>query len=192
MTAATNVSFRSHLQPQQLTAGVRHKLAHELLHEQMLWTLLALLSGLMLVAVISISFRAAGFDEHTRMEGLRPILLAEVGFLLFLHVYYREQRRFVMTMPATVGLVVREKEPCHFSEESSLGSQRLLVRYRPVPGELVEPGELDHASGCYSTWVELSGFSGRFENSVRVGDLVSVIFDPRDPHRVKVVELELL
>ncbi len=189
MSAAT--VFRTHIRPRQVTCAVRHKMARELTYEQVMWTLFVLGTCVMFALTTAFVFFERSMPSQMQRDALRPVVLAAVFAVVFLHIHYSRQRSFVTKAPATTALVVREKEPLHFDEATSLAVPQLLLRYLARPGEEpIELDELHHASDAHTLWAKLDGFSARFERTVRAGDYVSILFDPTDPQHVRVVELE--
>ncbi len=183
--------FRSHLMPQQVTSAVRHRMAQELTYEQVTWSALIASTCLVFGMLVVFIFGEGELGLAMQRESLRPVVLAGLFALLFIHIHYRRQRQFVLRAPVTVALVVRAKEPLHFDEASSLAVPRLLLRYLPRPGE-EEPvlTDLHHSPDAHTLWAELDGFSARFERTVHAGDYVSVLYDLTDPEHVRVVEFE--
>lgn len=188
MTAVTHLAFRTHLHPEQVDYSIRRRMARELVHEQFAWSLLLAVTGFAFAVSMLFIFRTAGVPHDMGRDGVETVVLGTVGFLLFLEFHYRSQRKFVMSAPAATAVVVREKEPPHFDSETSLAVPRLFIRY--VPGVLSDPEALHAHKGERTAWVELDGFSGRFERNVRPGDLITVLYDPEDRQHVRVVEME--
>ncbi len=185
----TPETFRSHLSPRLVTTAVRHRMAAELTYEQVMWSVLILSTCLMFALIVLFIFAERDLPGSMQRESVRPVFLALMFALLFLHIHYRRQRRFVMTAPVTAALVVREKDPLRFDEATSLAVPRVLLRYFARP---VEEGsdELHHSADAHTLWAELDGFSARFERTVHAGDYVSLLYDPTDPEHVRVVEFE--
>ncbi len=192
MSTATSLFYRTHLRPRQVSSGIRHKLARELNYEQTTWSALIVCVGAIFALSVVFIFNERGMDGTMQREAVRPVFFAVLFALLFIHAHYRRLRNFVMEAPATAALVVREKTPPHFDEETSLAVPQLLLRYLPRPGEEeIDPYVLHHAPDAHTLWAELDGFSARFERTVHAGDYVSILYDPTDPEHVRVVEIDI-
>lgn len=184
-------SFREHLRPAQVNRAVRHRMAHQLMHEQWMWSVLIVSTCMMFALLVLVVFQQRELAWGIQLEALRPVSIACVLALLVVHIHYRRSREFVRSAPVAAALVIREKDPWHFDEASSLAVPRLLLRYLPRPAEEDPvPDELHRSTGAHTLWAELDGFSARFERTVHAGDLVSILYDPTDPEHVRVVELE--
>ncbi len=188
---SSDETFRTHLMPHQVTAAVRQRMALELTYEQLTWTLLVVSTCLFFGVIVVVVFASRDLSSAMQHESLRPVMIAGLFALLVLHAHYRRQRKFVATAPVASALVLRVKEPLHFDEASSLAVPRLLLRYLPRSAEEAQLlNELHHSADAHMLWVELDGFSARFERTVHAGDLVSVLYEPTDPEHVRVVEFE--
>ncbi len=184
-----NSEFRTHLRPAEVTPDVRRRMATELVYEQVTWTVLIVSTSLVFSVAVVAAFLQRELPAAMQREALRPVVLAALFAITFLHCHYRRLRCFVSTAPVTIGLVVKARDPKHFDEASSLAVPRLLLRYIPRPAE-EGSDELHHSADAHTLWAELDGFSARFERTVHAGDLVSLLYDPTDPQRVRVVEFE--
>ncbi len=191
MTAAAHVSsFRSHIHPEQVGSWARHKMAHELMHEQVLWSTVIILTCAMFSFTTIVAFRNQNLPILMQVDATQTAAIACAAVVGYLHIHFSRQRRFIREAPATTAIVVREEQPPHFDGESSMAVPRLFLRYLPRPGSSFDLEQLQSLKDACTKWVELDGFSGRFERSVRPGDLVTILYDPKDHGHVRVVEIE--
>jgi hypothetical protein len=182
-------AFHIHLKPDQVTTIVRRHMVRELYYEQNMWSALVVSTCVMFACTVIFVFAERGLVGEMQWGALRPALIAAVVALLFLHMYFRRERKFVNTAPATSAVVIRERVPLNYHDQSSFGVPRLLLRYLPRVGDSFCPA-VQHAAAERTLWAALDGFSSSFERAVHAGDLVSILFEPGDPEHVRVVELE--
>ena len=182
---ATILSFRSHVHPEEVTPGLRSRMAHNIGIDHLIWSgFLAVLTVIVLVGVVLVD----------TLESLSPRLLWHVGTVVTLGIWaelvcyfvYERRRLFVLHHPATTAIVVRETG----RDDHAVNERRALVRYLPRAGQHFDVNLLAKSDDTHETWASLDGLSDEFERNLHVGDLVTILYDPAKPSHVHIVEFE--
>lgn len=170
------------IRPVAVTAEVRRRLVKKISADQRLWSLLIVSAGLIFGLMMSYSATQRGLSEDIRREALRPILIAVVLLVGYLHFDFGKQRRFAMSAPAAVAQVVEEPS----ASEGML--PRLALRYTPLPLDPNEHYTMLDGPCAPPEWADMEGAVTEVEGKIRGGDLVSILYDPKDLTHVRLVE----
>jgi hypothetical protein len=165
-------------------------MAREFSRDERMWTGVTIVLAILTSLGISLAYRWAGLKQGSEWVPIMPIVACALIIVSIVSAFYDRKRRFVMQSPATWAIVVREKELDTFADDSSVRIPRLYLRYLPSEDGRVDMRRLHDPVHSLSTWVDLRGLSSDFERSVRPGDLVTVLYDTKNPSKLIVVEYE--
>ena len=174
--------FHLPIKPVAVTPALRRHLVKSINADQRLWSLLIVAAGLIFGLMMSYSATQRGLGDDIRREALRPVLIAVVLLLGYLHWEFSRQRRFAINSPATVACVVEEQS----SREGAL--PRLALLYTPLP--LDPKGNYTMLDGPCAPpeWAHMEGTVNAVEGNLRAGDRVSILYDPKDLTHVRLLE----
>lgn len=167
--------------PSVVTLAARKRIAAEITCEQKLCSLLVIATCIGFAVIVSYSLRERELASM-QWEAARPVLLAGLISLVYLHFHFRGQRRFAMTAPVAVAEVIERRVPRYQDQEATQCVPRLLLRFVPQ-ADAQTGGSEEHL-----LWAELDGFSANFERNVQAGDRVSILYDAADPRHVRVMD----
>ncbi len=182
---ATVLSFGHHYHPEEVNHEVRERMVHNLSIDQLIWSGFIALIGAIL---------AVGSAIVDSVDKTSPALYWHLGTVLALALWaemicyfvFDSRKRFVLNMPATTAVVVRQRDTLDLAQ----GVPRVLVRYLPRLGEQFDPEKLRTADEAFTAWGDLDGLSPQFEQNLHPGDLVTILYDPGRPSHIKLVEFE--
>ncbi len=188
-TATPSLLPSHHLRPDEVTRQVREKMEHDIAIDHFVW------SGFIALLTVIIGVGAALVDT---VDHRSPDLLWHLGTIfaiglwaeLVCYLVFKTRKRFVRESPATAALVVRQRDLESFVNEVSARIPRVLLRYFPGKAEKSDPEELRVNRDAENVWAELDGLSPQFERNLHAGDIVTVLYDPKRPRKIKVVEME--
>jgi len=180
---------RIRIDPTQFTQSVRCRMVRALWIEQRSWMALTFIYAAISATALLLVLRESALGDLSA-QALRSVFLGAGVFLVVAEIYYFRQRRRVMTMPLTTALVVRRKDAPRYRGSIPTGAPRLQLRYLADGGERVDITALRYSERAHTAWAGLEGFSSRFEQEVKPGDFVSILYEPRDPDCVKVIEVD--
>jgi hypothetical protein len=186
MSQTANVlSFRSHVHPEEVTPALRQRMLHNINIDHMVWTgFLALLTVIVLVGMVlvdTVDKISSGLFWHAG-----TVITFGIWAELICFFIYERRKLFVRHQPATTAIVVRETS----ESDLSVHNPRALVRYLPKSGQHFDVNLLQSAKDTQEAWADLDGLSAEFERNLRVGDLITILYDPIRPSHVQIVEFE--
>ena len=188
MSTTPALSYGNHIRPEEVTPEMRRQLARdEWIGEMVRNGLIAVLTVFVSLG-ISLAYRWRGEQDWAELYLIVPLLIVVGVISTVLHFRHKARREFALHGPVTPALVVEEKQTLHFSDDSAIMVPKLLLRYVPEPGVEGDLERLRSANEAWTVWVELSGLSSDFEEKVQPNQLVTILYDPREPKHVQVIE----
>ena len=189
MNTLTELSFGKRIEPEEVTPEVREDLAREEWRNEWTWI------GLVVVFVVAVGFAfslAYRWHGEARFAELPSIgLAAAIGLcaLLIIHLWFGAKRDFDRYMPATMGVVLKAEETYKYSDDSAAHQKTLTIRYVPnVTRQQDDQLALMLGTGSMKLQTELSPHSRVFSETIHEGGMLTLLYDPEHPKRVKVVE----
>jgi hypothetical protein len=172
----------------QVTDAVRRRIVASVTCNQRLWSLAVVSGGLMFALLTAYSARQHGLDVETQREALRPVLIAVVLLLTYLHLAFSRQRRFVLQAPVATAEVVEGRVARDDEADARSRNTHLALRYTPMPADPTEECSMLDGPCAPPEWAELVGFCEGSDSGLHAGDRVSILYDPGHPIHVCVVE----
>lgn len=170
----------------QVTDAVRRRVAEEIKSQESMWSMTIVAAGVLFALTMAYSAWQRGIEVEIRREGLRSVLIAVLALVVYLHIHFARQYRFVMKAPATFAEVVEERGiPDEYDRRPTI-TPRLAICYTPIPAEAAS-GEFSMLDGPCAppVWADLDGISGP---ELHPGDQVAVLYDPADPAHVRIID----
>ncbi len=182
---ATVLTFGHHFHPEEVTNEVRERMVRNISIDQLIWSGFIALIGAIL---------AVGSAIVDSVDKISPALYWHLGTIIAIGLWaemicyfvFDSRKRFVRTMPATTAVVVRQRDTVDLAE----GVPRVMVRYLPRAGDVFSAERLRKTDEAITAWADLDGLSPEFEKNLHPGDLVSILYDPARPSKIKLVEFE--
>jgi hypothetical protein len=180
--------FRVQRAAVQVTDDVRRRMAAAVTCEQRLWSLAVISAGLLFGLLTAYSARQHGLDAETQREALRPVLIAGILLLTYLHLAFSRQRQFVLRAPVATAEVVEERMVRVREADALSFNPHLALCYTPMPADPTEECAMLDGPSAPPEWAELDGYTEGLDSGLHTGDLVSILYDPGHPTHVRVVE----
>jgi hypothetical protein len=189
MNTLTELSFGKRIEPEEVTPQVREDLARDEWRDEWTWI------GLVVVFTVAVGFAfslAYRWHGEARFAELPSIgIAAAIGLcaLLVIHMWFGAKRDFDRHMPVTTGVVLKAEETYKYSDDSAAHQKTLTIRYVPnvTPEQDVELA-LILGTASMRLQTELSPHARLFAETIKEGGMITLLYDPQRPKRVKVVE----
>lgn len=188
MATLAELSFGKRIQPEEVTADVRRDLAHEEWQREWTWIGLLAVLGVAVALGISLAYRWHGEPVGTEIPAALVVALLTGLSVVGVQAYYARRRKFVMKMPAARALVLSVEPTYKYSDDGSSHQKRLKLRYVPRLGIYGDQLELLLGAGTVEVVADLSPHALTFADGIVQGAMVSVIYDPSHPERLRVIE----
>lgn len=182
--SATILAFRNHVHPEEVTPVMRERICRELSIDHMVWSGFLALMTILVAAGLAL-IRPESFSE-TFVWHLGTIVALALWAELICYFIYDRRKRFIRESRATAAIVTKERGVHEF--DANVPSVR--VRYVPKEDTVIDVDELEDRKKGFEAWAELDGLSAPFEKNLHVGDLVTILYDPKKPSHVRLVEFE--
>ncbi len=181
--------FENRFRPEEITSEIRHHIEEREWYSEVLW----LGTGVVLIAAFSLFFslayRITGFPPTAEIPFILGFIACGLVSLAAVHLRFRSRRNFVEEMPAAPALIVGIEDTYRYSEDGAGHIERLRLNYLPtqrtVPREL-----LAISSDVQKVSAEVGTRWTPFVEHLQKGKMVSILYDPKHPKHVRVVEEE--
>lgn len=188
MATLTELSFGKRIQPEEVTPAVRDDLAHEEWQNEWTWLGLVAAFGVMVALGVSLTYRWHGEVVGAEIPAVIVVGVLTILGILVVQAIYMQRRTFVRNMPATRALVVSAEPTYKYADDGSEHLKRLHLRYVPRFGTQGDALELLIGETTKEAVADLSPHARDFAYGVDQGAMISVLYDPRHPDHVRVVE----
>jgi hypothetical protein len=187
-SAPLSTAFENRIQPQNLTEDIRAKLAgFETKLELIAIGCTGAVLGFMAFGLWTF-YRFYGRARGTEFPGMVPLIIAFALIACVIHIAYQWRREMWLTWPATSAVVTHLEPTWHRFQESQGHRPNLTLRYRTRPNAVTDPIELALTPDAHQSTALVQG-KYDFALSLKNGALVTVVYDPDRPERVRVVEM---
>jgi hypothetical protein len=192
MATATQIPvqspFGSRIQPQHVTEDIRSKLANfETKIELIAIGCTAGVIGFMAFGLWTF-YRFYGRTRGSEFTGMVPLLIAFALIACGIHIVYQWRREMWLTWPATSAVVTHLESTWHRFQESQGHRPELTLRYLAKPNLVLDPDQLKWTPGVYQSTALLQG-AYDWALSLQENSLVTIVYDPDKPEKLRVVEL---
>jgi hypothetical protein len=188
MATLTELSFGKRIQPEEITPAVRSDLAHEEWQNEWTWLGLVAIFGVILALGVSLAYRWHGEIIGAEIPAVVVVGALTILAILVVQTIYMQRRTFVRNMPATRALVLSAEPTYKYADDGSEHLKRLHLRYVPRMGTQGDAFELLVGGSTKEVVTDLSPRAHDFAYGVDQGAMISVLYDPRHPDHVMVVE----
>lgn len=193
MNTLTELSFGKRIEPEEVTPQVREDLVRAEWRDEWTWIGLVFVFTVAVAMGFSLAYRWHGEVPAAELQSIAIVGAIGLCGLLIVHIWFGAKRDFDRYMPATMGLVLKVKETYKYSDDSAAHQKTLTIRYVP---NVSRPQDLELAlmlgTGSTHLETELSPHGRLFAETIHEGGMVTILYDPEHPKRVKVVEQTVL
>jgi len=183
--AASTLSFGNHIHPEEVTPELRMRIVQNIGIDHLVW------SGFLALMTVFLLVGTAFVDT---VEKVSPALSWHLGTVIALGLWaelicyfiYDNRKKFVRNARVTTAAVVHRND----LEDFSTGVPRVRVQYIPAHPNPVDIDLLRRPDASIMAWAELDGLSEQFEHNLHAGDLVTILYEPDRPSRIRIVEFE--
>jgi hypothetical protein len=172
--------FGPRIRPEEITPETRRRLVRESYSRELFGVLCVFVPTVLVSLMVSLGYRWHGEPQYAEWQAINPILFVAVAILIAIHVKFHKDRRFLAHAPAT-DAVVKEMETSY----NLTHTHRLIIKYKPVP----EDSKANFDTAQLVTVALESDLKG-FNTDLHQGDSISVLYDPKRPDHVRVIEEE--
>ncbi len=188
MATLAELSFGKRIQPEEVSLNVRCDLAHDEWQREWTWVGLFAVFGVAVALGFSLAYRWHGDPFGAEVPAILFVGLAAVIAMAAVHAIFNRRRAFLMNMPATRALVLTVEPTYKYTDDSGAHQKRLKLRYLPKLGAYGDDLELLIGDNTAEVITDLSPQSEMFASSLDKGALVSLLYDPRQPDHIRVIE----
>lgn len=177
--------FGSRIRPEEVTPEVRQHMVRDSYVSELLSLAAVVVAGIVLALGFSLIYRWHGESPGAELPSIYPLLAICAVVLIAVHLWYRRDRQFLSSAPAAPAEVERLE-----ASEDITQSHRLVIKFRPSRTDQNEGAAFATQPGDVEVVAALHSDSVGFNEELHPGDKVAVIYDPRHPEHVRVVEEE--
>jgi hypothetical protein len=170
--------FGSRIRPDEITPELREQLVSDCRLSEALLQCATFIGGVAISLVLSLVYRWHGEPIGSEWRPILGVVLAAVLTMIGIRVWFRWEYHFLQDAPiATAEVEQIDIEPGH--------KHFLKLKFEP-----------EHAAGTPAheevVTTEVHSVARAFNEDLHPGDLVSVIYEPKNPDHVHVIEEEHL
>lgn len=181
-------AFENRYRPEEITPAVRKHMSLAEWKSEVIW----ITCGIVLTAAFglffSLAYRVFGEPPKSELPLIGAWVVVALLFLGSIHWRFHRRRKFLREMPAAAAIVADVEVLPEFSDEGAGHIEELWLEY--VPGQ----NDLDAAvlkeAGSVHAKARVGQIWSPFVEHLYTGEMVSVLYDPKHPGKVRVVEEE--
>lgn len=171
--------FGPRIRPEEVTPEIRSRLVRASYANEAFAIACVLVPAVCISLLISLGYRMHGEPRFIEWQPITPILATAVVILLGVVGWFYRERRFLAKAPAAAA-EVRDIETSY----DLTHTHRLIIRYKPATSDTAARAGEQVVTVAIET--DLKGFN----EDLREGDNIAIIYDPVHPDHVHVVEEE--
>lgn len=174
--------FGYRIRPEEVTPEVRHRLENDNRASEFLALASVVIACVVLALGFSLVYRWHGDAPGTELPSIYPLIAICVVVGLAVHFWFRRERKFIDSSPVTSAEVEKIEAP-----EVSMQPHRVVLKFRPANAPKKRTVSTTEEIEVVS---EVRTTAPAFNEELHAGDKVAVIYDPRNPAHIRVVEEE--